>query len=436
MTRRVLGAILGVVTLAVFVFAVPLAVGARRVYRDEARTRVERSAQAAAASLAAQLARRGTGPVELNDDDGLELAAYAADGRLLDGVGPAPPDATVSAALAGSIRDSTTGGSIVVAVPVHDEEDVIGAVRASVPTRVADARARRAWLAMGILALAVLAVAAGIGAVLARRITRPVTTLAAAARRLGDGDFTVRPAPSGIAELDDVADALAMTAHRIGSTLDRERAFSADASHQLRTPLTAMKIRLEAATLDPSADRDTAIARALDEIDRLERTVTELLSLAREHAAPGALDLGNVLDEVEQRWHGTLAASGRPLRIRADHGLPAVAATPEALRHALDVLLDNAHTHGHGAVDVTARTSGTAVAIDVADEGSGPAQSQADLFQRRNPNAAGTGIGLAMARSLIEAEGGRLAGAPGSSCFTILLRQAGEGTELGPVRRA
>jgi signal transduction histidine kinase len=258
----------------------------------------------------------------------------------------------------------------VVAVPVHDEDDVIGAVRASVPTRVADARARRAWLAIAVLALAVLAVAAAIGAVLARRITRPVATLAATARRLGDsatrrlgdwatrrlGDFTVRPATSGMAELDDVADALAVTAHRIGSTLHRERAFSAAASHQLRTPLTAVKIRLEAATLDPSADRDTAIAQALEEIDRLDRTVTELLALAREHAPPSALDLRNVLDEVEQRWHGTLAASGRPLRIRADHGLPAVAATPEALRRGLDVLLDNAHIHDQGAGDLSART--------------------------------------------------------------------------------
>lgn len=418
MSRRILIAILAVTTLAVLVFAAPLAVGARRVYRDDARTRLERTAHAAAASLAAQLARTGSAGVELPDDDGVDLAAYDVRGRLLDGGGPDPGDALVLAALDGRVGDETTSSHLVVAVPVNDEDQVTGAVRATIAVSAADARAGRAWLLMAALAAAVLGIAAAAGAVLARRITRPIDRLAAVARTLGDGDFTVSPPPTGIDELDDVGNALTATAQRLGATLERERAFSADASHQLRTPLTAMKVRLEAATL--GADPHDAITSALRELERLDTTVTELLALARErHHTGEPTDVRSVLDEAQQRWHGLLAAEGRRLQVNYEADLAPVDAAPEAFRHALDVLLDNARAHGRGTVVIAARSSGAAIAIDVTDEGPGPPNPD-QLFQRRSPGAAGTGIGLAMARSLVEAEAGRLV-ASGGPRFTILL---------------
>jgi signal transduction histidine kinase len=423
-SRRVLAAILTVTTLAIVVFAVPLALGARRLYRDEARTRLERSAQAAAARLASQLARTGGASVELPDEAGLQLAAYDSSGRLLDGDGPAKADSTVSGALAGTIGDRTGPGRIVVAVPVHDENQVIGAVRATVPTSAADSRAHNAWLAMAGLGLAVLGLAVVASRVAARRIARPVSELADAARRLGDGDFTVETTPSGIVELDRVGTALTTTARRLGSTLDRERAFSADASHQLRTPLTSLKIRLEATQVNPGADRDDAIAFALTEIERLEGTIGELLALARDATDPaGPLDVDALLGDLEARWHGVLAADGRPLRIDRNDGLPLANVAGGAVRHALDVLVDNAHKHGRGTVQVIARDAETALAIDVTDEGPGPPQSDAQLFERRSPAATGTGIGLAMARSLIEAQGGRLVRSrkAGTASFTVLL---------------
>jgi signal transduction histidine kinase len=384
----------------------------------------KRSAQAAAASLASQLARAGSTSVELPDDRGVELAAYDANGRLIDGNGPAAGDPTVAAALAGTIRDTTTAGQLVVAVPVTDEDQIIGAVRATTPTSTADCRARRAWAAMAALGLVVLGLAVLVARVAARRITRPVSALAEAARRLGAGDFTVEPERSGIPELDNVGTTLAATASRVGTTLDRERAFSADASHQLRTPLTSLRIRLEATQLNPDCDRDETMALALTEIDRLERTIDELLDLARDHAPPAApLDVDALLDDVEQRWHGVLAAAGRPLRIRRTDRLPRADAATAAVRPAVDVLIDNAYRHGQGTVGIVARAADAALALDVSDEGPGPQQSDTELFPRRSGAATGTGIGLALARSLIEAQGGRLVRSRSgeTTVFTVLL---------------
>lgn len=423
MTRRVLGAILAVTALAVSVFAAPLAVGARRLYRDEATTRLERSAQAAAATLAAQLARGSTAAVELPDDAGADLSAYGPGGVLLDGEGPSAADPTVTAALCGAIVDRVAGGSLEVAVPVFDEGSVVGAIRATTPTDRVDDRVRRAWLTMAGLGLAVLGLASGVAFVAARRLTRPVSALAGAARRLGDGDFTVAPPPSGVPELDAVGEALAATSARLGTTLDRERAFSADASHQLRTPLAALRIRLEAAQLDPAADHAATLDLALAEIDRLERTIDELMALARDQPGGPVLDPEGLLDEVERRWHAVLAVEGRPLRIGRPGHAVATRASMAAVRHALDVLVDNANRHGKGSVYVAARDAGGALAFDVTDEGPGPSQAEDDLFRRRSTTADGSGIGLALARSLVEAQGGRLVLARDGTVatFTILL---------------
>lgn len=437
MSRRVRTAILLVTTLAIVVFAIPLGIGARRLYRDEVTTRLERTAQAAAAGLAGQLAQNGSTAAELPDDAGVELAAYDATGRRIDGQGPPEGDASVAAALNGTVQDRTIGERIVVAVPVNDEDQVIGAVRASVATSTVDDRTHRAWLAMAGLGLAVLALAVFVARLAARRIARPVTDLAASARRLGEGDFTVEPARSGIPELDDVGAAIAATAGLLGTAIDRERAFSADASHQLRTPVTSLRLRLEATQVDPAADRDTAIALALDEIDRLERTINDLIDLGRDQSHRGdvPLDIAALLDDLEHRWHGLLAADGRPLRVSHQSTLrPIVAAA--AAREALDVLVDNARRHGRGEVTIRSRDADQAVALDVLDEGPGPVVPDVELFRRRSPSAAGSGIGLALARALIQAQGGRLIHASGEAAtrFTIMLpRPELDATHMTPT---
>lgn len=176
-------------------------------------------------------------------------------------------------------------------------------------------------------------------------------SVAQAAARLGEGDFSVQAGRSGVAEVDAVASTLDATGARLGQVLARERAFSADASHQLRTALAGLRLRLEAARLLPGADQGQAIADALAEVDRLEGTVEQLLALARDAGvARDRLDLSRVVEAMQQGWHGRLGASGRPLRFQLETELPPVRASEAAVLHVLDVLVGNAAEHGSGTV--------------------------------------------------------------------------------------
>jgi signal transduction histidine kinase len=262
---------------------------------------------------------------------------------------------------------------------------------------------------MAALAAGAVAVASLVARVLAGRLGRPVDALAVAAARLGEGDFSVRAGRSGVAEVDAVAATLDATADRLGRLLGRERAFSADASHQLRTALAGLRLRLEAARLLPGADQEQAIADALAEVDRLEDTVEQLLALARDAGVPrDRLEVGEVLRRVERGWHGRLAADGRPLRVRVEGDLPPVRASTAAVTQVMDVLVGNAAEHGAGTVTVRARAAPGGLAVEVSDEGPGVTGDPARVFARRDGGATGHGIGLALARSLAEAEGGRL----------------------------
>jgi signal transduction histidine kinase len=409
MRNRILVAILAATAVAVVLFGLPLALAVQHLYHSEAVVRLEREAARATTHVPDSFGSSGD-PVELPAaSDQTQLALYSAGGRLVTGNGPAAMEAPLRAAFGGRVAERTVDDSIVVAVPVADEERVVAVVRAAIPASVVDARVRRAWLVMAALAVAAVAVAAMVARALAGRLSRPVDALAVAAARLGEGDFSMRAGRSGVAELDAVASTLDATGARLGQVLARERAFSADASHQLRTALAGLRLRLEAAGLLPGADQAQAIADALAELDRLEGTVEQLLALARDAGvARDQLDLSRVIEAVEQSWRVRLGASERPLRLELEGGLPPIRASEAAVLHILDVLVGNAAEHGSGTVTVRARAAPGGLAIEVGDEGPGVAGDPEQVFARRAGSAAGHGIGLALARSLAEAEGGRL----------------------------
>jgi signal transduction histidine kinase len=211
----------------------------------------------------------------------------------------------------------------------------------------------------------------------------------------------------------------------MAALIERERAFSAHASHQLRTPLTALRLQLETGLAGPQRSFEPAIRAALATADQLERTIDDVLELARsdEHLHH-RVDLDDLLDDLRRRWHGVLAAQDRPLQI-STQSLPQqrAAASAAAVRQILDVLVDNAYRHGQGAVTVQARDADGAIAIDVLDEGRAGGGRTPDP----DPARASRRLGLPLAQQLAESQGGRLilAGHEGPTRFTLLLAHAG-----------
>ena len=269
---------------------------------------------------------------------------------------------------------------------------------------------------------------------MSRRLDAPLARLAIAAGRVGDGDFTTRAPRSGVTEIDSVAEAIDTTATRLGNTLDRERAFSADVSHQLRTRVAGLRVTLESAALTGTSEHD-AIEHAIEETDRLTSTIEELLALARDTDDDRApLDVRSVLDDLERSWHGRLATDGRPLRVDIEPGIPTPHVSETATRQILEVLVDNAARHGRGEIRIVARVTHDGLAIDVSDDGPGLDDDPNEVFVRRTGD--GHGIGLALARSLAEAEGGRLVvsrRSPGAEFTLLLPTPASPGTHPAPV---
>jgi signal transduction histidine kinase len=419
--RRIVTLTVVAAMLAISLFGLPFAFGVGQYYLDNERAELERAADAAALAVSNDLSDRTRTPVLPPAVDESKVGLYTPGGLLRAGSGPTTADSVVRAAMGSDLARGDVGSELVIAVPVIHGQTLTGIVRAATAHQEVNRRTGLTWL--GMFGLAGVAVGATwlIARRLAARLARPLEELSTDAERLGEGDFTVRAHRAGIPEIDQVATALDTTAERIGETLERERAFSADASHQLRTPLTGLRLQLEAALESPDQDLRAAITSSIASADRLERTIDDLLALARQtRSQRSVLDLDVLLNEVRQGWHGLLAGQGRALRI-AVREAPAPRAATAAVRQILGVLLDNAVSHGRGTVTVTARDAGDAFAIDVTDEGPG-IDSDLDLFARGNSSTDSHGIGLALARSLAEAEGGRLRlGTPAPPTFTLLL---------------
>lgn len=402
MRRRLVLAIAGVAGCAVLLFALPLAVVLERSYRDEELLRLQRDTDAATRRV--DIAIGGPDQIELPRFSG-QIGVYSTAGVRIRGAGPRIADAATRTTLrTGAPSATVPDGQLVVAVPLRNGERLAGAVRAQRTQATVSARAHRAWLALtglgaGVVALAVLA-----ALLLGRRLVRPLETLAATARRVGEGDFAARAQTTHIREIDDVGAALNTGSQRIGELISRERAFSAEASHQLRTPLAALRLELEALAL--ASQPTPELAAALAQVDRLEATVTTLLEVARGiPRGEQTVDLKRVVRELETRWRGPLAADGRPLHIDLDLEDAEAAMSPAVLVEILDVLLQNAQMHGAGAVSVAARKLGDAFALEVSDQGPGFATHPPADSPRVSD---GHGIGLPLARSLAHAEGARL----------------------------
>ncbi len=420
--RRVRAAIVGTVALALLLVGLPLAGAVSLLYRDAAESRLE--AEAAHVLVAVpddQLSRPGI-TLPRPRDASTQLGLYDGEGNLLSGQGPRPDPAARAAGGSDGPFRRLVHGDVVVLVPFSKDDGGRVVVRAASSDEGVVEQTYLTWLAMALIAAVVLAVAWFVGSRRARALAQPFEQLTADAQALGRGNFAVRGHSTGLLEADAASAALEETARRLGALLERERAFSSDASHQLRTPLTRLRLGLESALLDPAADRDEALRAALLRLDGLESTVTSLLALARDTGREqGRCDVAAAVRDAGHRWQDVAQDSGRELVAQEQPDLPDAACAETALSQVVDVLLDNALQHGRGTVTVTARRAGPGVALDVADEGDGLGSDPERAFTRRSADARGNGIGLALARSLTEAEGGRLVvGHPGSVLSVLL----------------
>jgi signal transduction histidine kinase len=408
--RRILVVALSAVLLAVLLLGVPLTVAIQRNAVSEERGELERAALRAATAVSPSF--RSGDPVELPASPSpIEVTLYDTSGHRVTGPGPATLAAARTAASSGGVVDADGDGTLAEAVPVSVDEQVIGIVAAASPTSDVRTTLTRQFLELAVLAFVAIAGAGAFAFWQSQRLARPLRELAQAATRMGTGDFGARAPHSGVPEIDETADALATTAGRLSAYVERERAFSARASHQLRTPLTRLRLELEAGMVD----------EALATTDHLSQTVDDVLALTREERPQGwEFGLEPVLTEIVDAWHGTFALDDRPLRLRVDASLE-VAASEAAVRQVLQVLLDNAYRHGAGVVTVTGREAAGVVAVDVTDRGTAPVPWPP-------PTGTSTGMGLALARSLAQSLGGRLLldQAEDGTRFTLLVPQSGQ----------
>src|SRR5665811_945755 len=219
-----------------------------------------------------------------------------------------------------------------------------------------------------IVGLAVVAVLAGVlvASLKARKFAEPMTQLVDRAERLGAGESQFQPLVTGIREVDRVSEVLARSAHQMTRSLASERDFASDASHQLRTPLTALLMRLEEiAMTDELAVVKEEAGIAIAQVERLTKVVDELLSRSRKghDAAPPSVSLDSVIAALQREWQPAFEQARRSVRVHGQRGLR-VLATPVALSQVLSTLFENSLAPGRGTVDVHARRSGPSVVVE------------------------------------------------------------------------
>ncbi len=337
----------------------------------------------------------------------------------------------------------------VLTVPVIRDGRLFRVIRVGSSLRnVAETRARFVMVMAGLLPVGLLMAGLG-GWVLARRALLPVARMAEAAQRISAERLAERVEETGAGdELDRLAKTLNRMLSRLDAAFQQVRQFSADASHELQTPLTTLRGELEVALRSartPGEYQET-LKSALEEIERISRLVEGLLMLAR--AESGALrmdrrpvDLAELVEEIY--WRLKAPADERSVELLMDTRYPlTVSGDRDRLRRLLLNLAENAikYTGSGGHVSLSLSRDGDRVRIDVSDTGRGiPEEALEGIFQPfyRSPDVLserGYGLGLSIARSIALAHGGEISvsSVPGrGSTFRVYL-PVGEGNSVGP----
>ncbi|WP_436701131.1 sensor histidine kinase [Nocardioides sp. BYT-33-1] len=394
MRERLVLAFVGLTVAVIGLYGVPRAYFLADLVRDQARTGLVGTAEVLETLVEERTRRGGRVDVEL-----LRAGLVSADRVELDRA--SGPDLSVGR------TDGADGG-----IRVDRTLDDGSTLRLSVSGASVGQSIREALLPLVLLGLALALGAAVLGFVLARRLSRPFQELAGLSRDLGHGRFDIEVPDYAVPEADAIADSLRGAASRLDELVRREREFAANASHQLRTPITALRLGLEDLTLWSETAPPVAaeLERGIRELDRLSAAIDELLALARGRQvdAQQEIDVAALVRASATRWSRRLATESREITVRQVGRRSRSRVPAGAVEQVLDVLVDNARGHGRGTITVEVRDAGTHLEIGVEDEGRlrlGP-----EVFRRGvSTGAEGSeGIGLAVASELAEACGGHL----------------------------
>lgn len=394
---------LSITSIVVLAFLVPLAILIRDLAADRSMAAAEREAQTVArfaatigddadsiAALSTTLAAASNTSVRLSD------------GSVIGADLPAGVDLTAALERGQAFRQDLESGRAVV-VPVLRGPGAPWVVVIAVSSSALTQNVASAWTVLGLLGFGLIVVATVVADRMGRAVLTPVNELVDATHRLGRGELTASVDPSGPSELVEVGSAFNALTRRVSSLMDRERETAADLSHRLRTPLTALKLDLEALS------RTVDVTRLQHDVDDLERVVTHVISEARRSTRDGAATVANLADAVETRatFWGSLADDQHRrwfLEIQpADYAVAGDATDWEAM---LDALLGNvfAHTPAGTAYRIDLGASGAFAELVVSDEG--PGIADLTLLERGVSGGASTGLGADIVRRTAEAAGG------------------------------
>lgn len=428
MRRRLLLSNLVLVTVVLLALEVPLAIIYSRHEHDALNAAVQRDGASLAAlseeiiehpgvhdvtALARRFSERTGGSVVIEDRSGAALTGLGAAGR----------DPVLRRALdtarAGRATSGERHGLAFVTVPVGTAEDVHGAVLLARSDQPVDQRAHQFWAALMVIGVAVLSGSAMVSNRLSRWAVDPLRQLDDSAAKLGGGDLSIRAGTgAGPPEIVALASTFNEMADRLDELVRSQRRFVADASHQLRSPLTALRLQLENLSTDDPEELASCRDAALQETARLTRIVDGLLALARaevQRPQRRPVDVTDALLRRSDSWAPLAAEQGVELHVRptGDAHLTALL-VPDHLEQILDNLIDNAldATSTGGWVALNAERIGSQVEIHVTDRGRGMSDDERrhafePFWQGPDHHGTGnTGLGLAIVDQLVRSSGG------------------------------
>ena len=443
MKKRLLVAMVGLVGVVLVAHDVPLALHLSQIERDRLTTAIERDAftiggkitptltledperRSAIDAVLDEYLQTKSGTIVVVDSNGYLLSST--DLSVTPGtdyVGrPEIATALLGDPSSGTRLSNTLGGDLVyVAVPVLSGAEVLGAVRITFPKSVLDQSVRDQLQGLLLAASVSIAMAIVVALVFARTVSKPLDKLRVTTDILASGDLTATALEEGPGETRQLARSFNAMARRLGGLMDRQRSFAGDASHQLRTPLTALRLRLvQAGELITSAPEQAQIHidEALNETDRLTQLTEQLLRLARAEGAvleKEIIDVSEIVRDRAQEWQYLADEHEVEIIVQAPDSLM-INTNQLAVREIIDNYMDNALEVAppKSQINLTVLALVDSVEIVVSDSGRGMSLQQRerafDRFWRADADSnrrTGSGLGLAIVAQLAQASGLRV----------------------------